>query len=188
MAEIEGVFVDRHGQLLLDFDTGDSRIEEPAAPLSIPADASVIDTLLHRASTAERESRLGDAADWYRQALALEADPIAWFNLGNVLREAGDESGAVEAFERAVTMDESFAQAWYNLADLVDLTEPERAIDCLQRAVAAEPTYADAHFNLAAALEEQGRESESTMHWRRYLQLDSSSEWADHARRRLGVV
>jgi tetratricopeptide (TPR) repeat protein len=48
-----------------------------------------------------------------------------------------------------------FAEAWYNLSDLLDEQgQSEAAIDCLHRALRAAPDYVDAIFNLALLLPE----------------------------------
>jgi tetratricopeptide (TPR) repeat protein len=50
-----------------------------------------------------------------------------------------------------------FAEAWYNLSDLLDgQGKSEAAIDCLRRALHAAPEYADAIFNLALLLQRNG--------------------------------
>jgi hypothetical protein len=47
------------------------------------------------------------------------------------------------------------------------------------------PKYADVHYNLAL-LYQGSRDSLNAMrHWRTYLKLDGSSEWAQIARREL---
>jgi tetratricopeptide (TPR) repeat protein len=44
-----------------------------------------------------------------------------------------------------------FAEAWYNLSDLLDEQgRSEAAIDCLRKALRAAPAYIDAIFNLAS--------------------------------------
>jgi hypothetical protein len=48
------------------------------------------------------------------------------------------------------------------------------------------PGVADVHYNLADVLEELGRSAEARPHWQAYLQRDSRSQWAAHARQRLG--
>ena len=47
------------------------------------------------------------------------------------------------------------------------------------------PEFDDAHFNLARVLERVGDTKGTKDHWERYLDLDSSSEWAIYIKRRL---
>src|SRR5262245_65120867 len=92
-----------------------------------------------------------------------------------------------EAAMRAATRaDTTFAEAWYNLSDLLDeLGRSEAAIDCLRRAVQAAPNYAGAMFNLALLLQRGSWHKEAAEYCRQYLANDAQSEWAARARRSL---
>jgi len=66
---------------------------------------------------------LGAAESSYR--LALCADPgvaLYWFNLGVVVEDQGRCAEAIAAYERAIELDASIADAHYNLARLLELT------------------------------------------------------------------
>ena len=52
-------------------------------------------------------------------------------------------------------------------------------------ALEMEPDYADAHFNLAGVLGKAGQPDAAALHWRRYLELDLGSPWAQIARSHL---
>ena len=81
---------------------------------------------------------------------------------------------------------ETFAEAWYNLSDLLDEQgRPEAAIDCLRMALRAAPAYIDAMFNLALLLQRNNKHAETAEYWWRYLANDAQSEWAARARRYL---
>jgi tetratricopeptide (TPR) repeat protein len=60
-----------------------------------------------------------------------------------------------EAAVRAATCaNPAFAEAWYNLADLLDdQGRFEAAIECLRKALVVAPNYIDAMFNLALLLQ-----------------------------------
>jgi tetratricopeptide (TPR) repeat protein len=78
----------------------------------------------------------------------------------------------------------AFAEAWYNLADLLDdQGRCEAAIECLRKALVVAPDYIDAVFNLALLLQRKGSYAEAADYWRRYLANDHVSEWAARARR-----
>ena len=86
----------------------------------------------------------------------------------------------------ATRADPSFAEAWYNLSDLLDEQgRPEAAIECLRNALRAAPAYIDAMFNLALLLQRNNKHAEAADYWRRYLANDAQSEWATRARRSL---
>jgi tetratricopeptide (TPR) repeat protein len=93
---------------------------------------------------------------------------------------------AEAAFRSATRADPTFAEAWYNLSDLLDQQgRSEAAIDCLCRALQAAPNYIDAMFNLALLLQRVNQHKEAAECWRRYLANDTQSEWAGRARRSL---
>ena len=54
-----------------------------------------------------------------------------------------------------------------------------------RRPIQVEPEFADAHFNLAMLLETLGNAGRARDHWRRYLELDPESKWAEIIRQRL---
>ena len=114
---------------------------------------------------------------------ARQADPIAPFNLANVLREQGRLSEAKSYLQLAIAVDPTFADAWYNLALLLD-GEGQKALarDYLERASAADPDYADPLFKLAKLCFDAGELEEAGRLWRRYLILDPDSEWSRRAR------
>jgi len=86
----------------------------------------------------------------------------------------------------ATRADPTFAEAWYNLGDLLDERgRSEAAIECLRTALRVAPDYADAMFNLALLLQRKNQYAEASDYWRRYLAADRRSEWAARARRSL---
>jgi tetratricopeptide (TPR) repeat protein len=114
-------------------------------------------------------------------------DAAAPFSLGNMLRSYGRRVEAAEAALRAAKRaDPMFAEAWYNLSDLLDeQSRSEAAIDCLRKALRAAPAYIDAIFNLALLLQRSNKHAEAAEYWRQYLGNDAQSEWAARARRSL---
>jgi tetratricopeptide (TPR) repeat protein len=103
-----------------------------------------------------------------------------------MLRANGRKVEAEAALCAATRADPLFAEAWYNLSDLLDEQgRSEAAIDCLRSALGAAPGYADAMFNLALLLQRNNQHTEAAEFWRRYLAKDSRSEWAARARRSL---
>ena len=84
----------------------------------------------------------------------------------------------------ATRVNPNFAEAWFNLGDLLDEQgRIEAAIECLRKALQAAPDHADAMFNLALLLQRQNQYAEAADYWRRYLIADCESEWATRARR-----
>jgi predicted TPR repeat methyltransferase len=59
------------------------------------------------------------------------------------------------------------------------------AADHYHRALQLNPAFADAHFNLALLAERSGEPLKAVSHWKTYLKLDPSGQWAEIARRQL---
>lgn len=162
------------GQLLLGF-------EGPGA------DA---DRLFAEAEAAEAAEDFSAAAALYARCLAADPDDSdAAFNRANCLSAAGREREAEEALFRAVSIDPDFVEAWFNLAGLMRARgRVARAREYLGRAIAIDPGYADAVYNLASLEFDAGDLAAAGRWWERYLELDSTSEWARRAARGIAFV
>jgi len=170
--------VDPQGQLLLDF--------SQEGPQTIPLPSAAED-LFFRALQAEEEGRWEEAQALYQEV--LKRDPEhgdALVNLGNVRLKLGHPEEAEALYREALAVDPDHVEANYNLANLLEEQgDLENAVLFYRKALHEAPDFADAHFNLARLLERQGKLEEAKGHWRRYLELDPFSEWAEWARRRL---
>jgi tetratricopeptide (TPR) repeat protein len=156
--------------------------------LALPhADNPSVDELFDAAEEAEQAGDLATAAVLYRRCVSMDQrDPIAPFNLANVLREQGQHGQAKLFLELALAIDPAFADAWHNLALLEEAAgDKAGARRCLARAIAADPDYADPVYNLAKLQFEAGCFAEAGRLWQRYLVLDPDSEWSRLARRGL---
>jgi len=79
-----------------------------------PASARAFNTL---ASATFALGRLDEAEGWYRKAVAADpSDALALVGLGNLHRERGNLSRAVETLARAADLDPDLWQAHYNLS------------------------------------------------------------------------
>jgi tetratricopeptide (TPR) repeat protein len=167
----------RFGDALAELD-GQLRLPLPYA------DNPSVDEVFDAAEEAEQSGDLATAASLYRCCVSMDArDPIAPFNLANVLRELGQRGQAKLFLQLALEIDPEFADAWYNLALLKEAAgDPDGARACLERAIAADPDYADPVYNLAKLQFQLGQFAEASRMWRRYLTLDPDSEWSRRAR------
>jgi tetratricopeptide (TPR) repeat protein len=162
---------DKTGQFVMEVEAGN---EDP-------------DALFRAAQAAEDAGDAATAERLYRRLIKVDAnDASARFNLANLLRANGRAVEAESLYREATKADPDFPPAWYNLADLLDESgrTPE-AIVALDAAIKADPDYADALFNLALLLQKLGRHAEAATRWRRYLKLDTDSQWSARARRAL---
>ena len=186
-------FDPRTGQALLDFGVGELERESRESalaglvrPLVPPADAAEV--WFARASAWDGDpQRWESAVDAYERVVALDpAYAAAWNNLGLLQHRMGHYDRARECYEKALGADESCCQAAFNLGSLhEDLGDFHAAITWYRLALEMQPEYADAHFNLAGVLGKLGRNEAAARHWRRYLDLDIGSPWAQIARSHL---
>ncbi len=178
----DGQLADVTGQLHFDFEGQEA---DPALEaLGVPASA---EGLLEQGLALENAGQLAEAAKAYREALYIGGpEAKTCFNLGNVLHALDQPGQAAERFRQAVEMDHDFVAAWNNLGNvLLELGHNDDALDAFRHALAIQPSFADAHYNLADALEQADRFSEARRHWKEYLRLEQTGEWAEYARRRL---
>jgi len=120
----------------------------------------------------------GEAIYDYKKALSSEPDNTLWSNhsrayndLGFAYLHEGQISNAVANFEKALSLQPIYPQAYYNLGRaFLTNNQPDVAIDCLQRALALDenPNILGA---LAAAYAGAGRLSEAMSTAQRASQL-----------------
>jgi len=172
-----GRIVHQIGSALADLD-GQMRLPLP------DAENPSIDELFEAAEEAEWLGELPVATKLYQRCMRLDRkDPIAPFNLANVLRESDDIDGAVFHLRIALGLDPHFADAWYNLALVMDgKGEKRAAMEGFERAIEADADYADPIYNLAQLYFDDGNFQDADRLWTRYLTLDTDSEWSRRAR------
>jgi tetratricopeptide (TPR) repeat protein len=180
---------DERGQLARSIDDRFAELDgQMRLALPNPGNPSA-DELFEAAEDAEQAGDLANAEILYRRCIGVDKrDPIAPFNLANVLREQGRLSEAKSWLHLSIAVDPTFADAWYNLALLVDAEGRKRlARAYLERAAAADPDYADPLYRLAQLHFEASELAEASRLWRRYLILDPDSEWSRRARHGLAL-
>jgi tetratricopeptide (TPR) repeat protein len=142
------------------------------------------------ACAAEDRGDAATAEHLFRQAIDLEPNMAAALtNLGNLVYRQGEAHEARAFYERALECDPGQPEARYNLANLLeDLGEVELAIAELRKVCVAAPEFADAHYNLGLMLAQVGGSAQARHHLERYLELDTASDWAGHARTYLDQI
>jgi tetratricopeptide (TPR) repeat protein len=92
------------------------------------------------------QGELEDAEKNFQQATELDPkDPLSFYGLAMVAKARGGFIGvplaAVQALEKAVSLNPDFAEAWYNLATIYDLRDEtqKEALNAAQQAAALAP-------------------------------------------------
>lgn len=131
-----------------------------------------------------------DAAAAFARAL----DRAPWFvdaryNLGLVQIRLGEPAKARDNLEQVVEGRPDDAGAWYALAAAnFHAGDYGSALPGLERAIELDPGLLRARWTHALCLQRMGRSQEAAAAWRGYLELDSTSAWAEQAREHLAEL
>ena len=128
-------------------------LESDPAAASVQADALAFsapenrELALLRAASRRRLGDIEGAHNLLRPLMSKPGStPIAWFEWGMILTETEDETGAVAALERAVSLDATFSGAWRALGDLLLVrgagVAAGQAYACAARAESRDPRLA----------------------------------------------
>lgn len=142
------------------------------------------------AETAEAAGLFAEAATLYAHCSAIDpTDATAAFNHGNCLRTLGAFDEAASAYAMALKRDPLFVEAWFNYGGLLrDSGKLDAARQHLAKAAELDPLYADAIYNLAALDYDRQDMAAARAGWLRYLELDTTTEWARRARAGIAVI
>ena len=102
---------------------------------------------------------------------------------GNFYLVSGNFTGARHLFERAMKLQPNNAIAANGLGIIYYAkNETNKAIEFFLLAKKSDPTFLEARYNLAFIYQKMEKYPQARREWREYLQMDSSSKWADNAR------
>jgi tetratricopeptide (TPR) repeat protein len=161
--------------------------------LQSPASPPILYELHYHLGIAHsRAPNLPKAEQHYRSALEqpiLESLKLgAYNNLGSLLLNKGELSGAKNCFEQAITIDPNFAIGHCNLGmTLKAMGQMIQAIDHYQQAITLNPAYAEAHQNLGVVLLKLGKVPESLHAFQQAIDLHQQSNPAEATRLRQGL-
>lgn len=102
----------------------------------------------------EQVGRVDDAANAYRQAIALKPSAGYYNNLGGILGRGGKTEDAMAAYQKSAELDPAnAAQAWRNAGiTLYNVGKMKEAVEPLKKATQLDPKSAQAWYLLGAAL------------------------------------
>ncbi|XP_052453468.1 protein O-mannosyl-transferase TMTC3 isoform X2 [Carassius gibelio] len=104
------------------------------------------------------DSRLEEADQLYRQAISMRPDfKQAYISRGELLLKMNKPSEAKDAYLRALELDHTNADLWYNLAIVnIEMKDPSEALRNFNRALDLNPRHRLALFNSALLMQESG--------------------------------
>jgi tetratricopeptide (TPR) repeat protein len=177
------------GQILFDFDASSlgvvAAFPERTRPASRIREAEA--WFQKGLELEETGAPVEQAIEAYRQALEMNPEAAgALVNLGTICYRQRKLTEAETYYRDAIEADPDYPLAHFNLGNLYDEQgRLDEAFRYYRRALGLSPNYADAHFNLALLCERTGDNLKAVHHWKAYLKLDASGQWADIARRQL---
>ena len=147
------------------------------------SDQPTLDDVFERALLAEAEGEIGLAIRDYEVCAHMDrSDPLAPFNLGNVLLQLDRLREAKERYSQAIGRDPKMAEAYYNRAQVEEkMNAIDLAVVDLEQALEIDPGYVDAMFNLAQLLVKVGRGVDAAMWFERFAEASSDPEAIDLA-------
>ncbi|XP_049928438.1 protein O-mannosyl-transferase TMTC3 isoform X1 [Epinephelus moara] len=104
------------------------------------------------------ESRLEEADQLYRQAISMRPDfKQAYISRGELLLKMNKLTEARDAYLRALELDRTNADLWYNLAIVnIEMKDPSEALKNFNHALELNPRHKLALFNSALLMQESG--------------------------------
>jgi tetratricopeptide (TPR) repeat protein len=148
----EGVLEEPGGQVVFDLEPPSAQAEASDGVASIGEVA---------AETEPDDERLARTViEWFERGCGLDAD-------------ASTYQEAIDAYETALSLDESFADAHCNLGAVhYNRGDRETARRCFSRCLQLDAEHVEAHFNLANLLEEDGADEMALHHYLAALRAD----------------
>lgn len=176
------------GQILFDFDTAELASVQPLPSQAPPPRERDSEAWFQKGLFLEEAGApIEEAIEAYLQAVEYNPQAAgALVNLGTIRYRQRQFKEAADYYNRALQADPNYPLVHFNLGNLYDERgDLNAAHDCYAAALRINPRYGDAHFNLALLCERRGDVLRAVHHWKAYLKIDSTSNWADIARRQL---
>ena len=136
----------------------------------------------------QQKDRLRLAQLHLEQAVREKPTPEAHHALGKVYLAQGKFDDAIKELEQSLSGSRDQAQIYNDLGVAwLEKGDSSRSLDSFNKALQLDGNLLEALFNRALAYEKQSRFDEAKTNWNEYLKRDSTSPWADEARRHLDI-
>jgi tetratricopeptide (TPR) repeat protein len=130
--------------------------------------------------------KLDESTEVLQKALTLvDFDPMAWDRLGIACWRKGEEQKALENFQKALSLDSTYAMAYHSLGALYfsrfsrtqDRIDYAQSMEYLKRAIEHDPNLAIAYRGLGMGYRVAGRVDDAITIWKKVLELDPADDF-----------
>lgn len=118
------------------------------------------------------------AEGYLKKSLEFEESARSYTLLGVSLFRQSDFQAARAAFNKALRIEPSYEEAYYNLALTFRDEQPNEAVRLLERAIDIDPAYAAAHRELGWCQRRFMNLPEALYHLKRAVELNQSDGWS----------
>lgn len=130
------------------------------------------------ASTLIEESKFAEAVDALDAVVAQEEDALAYELRGDALMGLKRYEEALQSFRKAVALDPSYEEAFYNIGWLLRNTAEGEAKSAFTKAIELDKDYAAAHRELGWILRKEKQLDLADRHLRKATELNPADAWA----------
>jgi predicted O-linked N-acetylglucosamine transferase (SPINDLY family) len=155
------------------YNSGDRARSEHFCRLILRTDPQCFDAVNLLGVIAAQTRRLSEAASMFQRAVAIQpADPGAYNNYANALKELKRLEEACENYAYALRLKPSYVEAHFNRGiALHELKRLEEAAASFSKAIQLQPRYAEAHCNLGNVLQQRSQPDAALASYERALAL-----------------
>lgn len=138
----------------------------------------IADELNDKINILYAENNIKDAFNLLLSIPEEDRNVQNWLLMGNILQDKGKNDDAAFMYSRAISLDEKYYKAHYNLGNIYMLQDkPNMAIQSYKKAVKYNPEFAYGYYNLGCAYLKAGKIKSAK--WEFYKAIDLNNQVAD---------